>query len=182
MRFPETLLTSEMEEEEELNMKYEEEEDAAPLDIPPTSESGEVEELLDERLILEDDEMVKEEVQDIIVTKQEQIAETLPKYDEVIHLGPWPEIPRAQAQACAQRVEEIKSTFQDDVDMWDTTMVSEYSDEILQYMGELEIQTMPNPDYLDTQVELTTYMLSASAQNVLLTLMKGTCVSALQAD
>ncbi|KZS92347.1 hypothetical protein SISNIDRAFT_412759 [Sistotremastrum niveocremeum HHB9708] len=73
-------------------------------------------------------------------------------------LGPWPQIPRAQADACAKRVAEIQSTFHDEVDMWDTTMVSEYADEILQYMGELEVQTMPNPDYLDTQAELTVNM------------------------
>lgn len=68
-----------------------------------------------------------------------------------------------------QELEIIRSTFQDPVDEWDTTMVSEYSEEIFEYMGKLEVryqgpvgksmctdqpcsqvQSMADPDYMDT--------------------------------
>ena len=41
----------------------------------------------------------------------------------------------------AQRLlEEIKSEFKEELDFWDTTMVSEYSEEIFAYMAELEVR------------------------------------------
>lgn len=49
---------------------------------------------------------------------------------------------------------EIQAEFEDEVDMWDTTMVAEYQEEIFEYMSRLELATMPNPSYMDHQDEL----------------------------
>ena len=58
----------------------------------------------------------------------------------------------------AQRVEEqlatIRSTFKDDVDMFDTTMVAEYADDIFKHMEELELSTLANPQYMKHQSEI----------------------------
>ncbi|KAF2496135.1 nime/cyclinb [Lophium mytilinum] len=52
--------------------------------------------------------------------------------------------------------EEMKDEPQDldKEDMDDPLMVSEYVVEIFEYLKELEISTMPNPDYMDSQNEL----------------------------
>lgn len=40
-------------------------------------------------------------------------------------------------------LDKIRETFEDDVDLFDTTMVAEYSDEIFAYMEELEVRARP---------------------------------------
>ena len=35
----------------------------------------------------------------------------------------------------------IRETFEDEVDPYDTTMVSEYADEIFEYMADLEVRS-----------------------------------------
>lgn len=52
------------------------------------------------------------------------------------------------------QVNAIRDTFKDEVDEWDTTMVSEYADEIFAYMESMEAQCMPNPDYISGQTEI----------------------------
>jgi len=56
-----------------------------------------------------------------------------------------------QAQAV---VEEIKWDDLDREDEADPLMVSEYVVEIFDYLRQLEMQTMPNPNYIDTQRDL----------------------------
>lgn len=48
----------------------------------------------------------------------------------------------------------VRSRFKDDVDMFDTTMVAEYADEIFEHMEYLEGEVMPNPKYMDFQTEI----------------------------
>lgn len=55
---------------------------------------------------------------------------------------------------CREELEAVQSTFYDEVDMMDTTMVAEYADEIFGHMEEMEITTMPNPRYMDFQTEI----------------------------
>ena len=38
-----------------------------------------------------------------------------------------------------KEIEQIRAGFRDEVDMFDTTMVSEYSEEIFEYMSKLEV-------------------------------------------
>lgn len=59
-------------------------------------------------------------------------------------LGPkpgrmWPEVSTERAQRYKREVDEIRETFEDTVDEFDMTMVSEYAEEIFEYMNELEV-------------------------------------------
>ncbi|KAI0925977.1 hypothetical protein AcW1_008262 [Taiwanofungus camphoratus] len=67
----------------------------------------------------------------------------------------WPELNIERAQRYRRQVDGIKETFEENVDEFDITMVSEYSEEIFEYMNELEEDVMPSPDYMDGQTEIT---------------------------
>ncbi|CCM04313.1 uncharacterized protein FIBRA_06484 [Fibroporia radiculosa] len=67
----------------------------------------------------------------------------------------WPEVNTERAERYRREVDEIRESFDDPVDEYDMTMVSEYSEEIFEYMTELEEDVMPNPDYMDGQSEIT---------------------------
>ncbi|KAH6908989.1 cyclin [Coprinopsis sp. MPI-PUGE-AT-0042] len=67
----------------------------------------------------------------------------------------WPEVSTERAQRYQREIQEIRKRFEDEVDMYDTTMVSEYAEEIFEYMEEMEDEVMPNPDYMDGQNEIT---------------------------
>ncbi|KAF7312334.1 Cyclin N-terminal domain-containing protein [Mycena indigotica] len=88
--------------------------------------------------------------------------------DEGTATGPkvvrvWPDITPERALQYEKEVEAIRQAFQDDVDIYDTTMVSEYADEIFEYMNDLEARAffnriesmMPGADYMDHQNEIT---------------------------
>ena len=51
----------------------------------------------------------------------------------------WPDIDTDRAMRHYREVSEIQQAFEDEVDIFDTTMVSEYSDEIFKYMSDLEV-------------------------------------------
>lgn len=51
----------------------------------------------------------------------------------------WPELNIERAQRYRRQVDGIKETFEENVDEFDITMVSEYSEEIFEYMNELEV-------------------------------------------
>ena len=51
----------------------------------------------------------------------------------------WPDVDTDKAVRHYKEVTDIQRTYQDEVDIFDTTMVSEYSDEIFKYMSELEV-------------------------------------------
>ncbi|KAF7985748.1 hypothetical protein HWV62_2370 [Athelia sp. TMB] len=67
----------------------------------------------------------------------------------------WPEVSTDRRARYRHEVDAIKEVFEDSVDMFDTTMVSEYSEDIFQYMEELEESVMPSPDYMSSQNEIT---------------------------
>ncbi|KZT29886.1 A/B/D/E cyclin [Neolentinus lepideus HHB14362 ss-1] len=67
----------------------------------------------------------------------------------------WPEVSTEQGKRYKQELESIKATFEDEVDIYDTTMVSEYSEDIFQYMADLEEEMMPGADYMSGQTEIT---------------------------
>ncbi|PPQ69161.1 hypothetical protein CVT26_003535 [Gymnopilus dilepis] len=67
----------------------------------------------------------------------------------------WPEVATERAKRYQRELQAIRERFEDEVDMHDTTMVSEYSDEIFEYMADLEEEVMPNPDYMDGQNEIS---------------------------
>lgn len=51
----------------------------------------------------------------------------------------WPEISTSRRVRCEKEVRAIREIFHDEVDMYDTTMVSEYAEEIFEYMCDLEV-------------------------------------------
>ena len=51
----------------------------------------------------------------------------------------WPEASPERTERYRRQVQAIRDVFVDEPDMHDTTMVSEYSEEIFQYMSELEV-------------------------------------------
>lgn len=62
--------------------------------------------------------------------------------EEVMYERPsrcWPEVSTARATKFRKEVDDIKEIFQDEIDEEDTTMVSEYANEIFEYMNELEV-------------------------------------------
>ncbi|KIM39776.1 hypothetical protein M413DRAFT_74410 [Hebeloma cylindrosporum] len=67
----------------------------------------------------------------------------------------WPEVPTERAQKYKKEIQSVRERFEDDVDLHDTTMVSEYAEEIFEYMCDLEEEVMPNPDYMDGQNEIS---------------------------
>lgn len=51
----------------------------------------------------------------------------------------WPEVSTDRALRYQKEVQSIRERFEDEVDMYDTTMVSEYAEEIFEYMCDLEV-------------------------------------------
>lgn len=66
----------------------------------------------------------------------------------------WLRMSEEAAAAAEQELAMVRSAFKDDVDMFDTTMVAEYADEIFAHMERLEDSVMPNPRYMDFQTEI----------------------------
>ncbi|KZT73157.1 hypothetical protein DAEQUDRAFT_509774 [Daedalea quercina L-15889] len=70
----------------------------------------------------------------------------------------WPEISIERAQRYQREIDEIRHAYKDPVDEFDTTMVSEYAEDIFDYMNDLEDDVMPNPEYMDGQSEINWQM------------------------
>ncbi|KAK2460884.1 hypothetical protein APHAL10511_007354 [Amanita phalloides] len=70
------------------------------------------------------------------------------------HPRMWPDMDTALLDRCQRRVEAVRETYEDVVNMYDTSMVSEYSDDIFEYMAKLEESVMPNPNYMAGQSEI----------------------------
>jgi molecular chaperone GrpE (heat shock protein) len=51
----------------------------------------------------------------------------------------WPDVSTERALQYQKEVQAIREAFQDDVDIYDTTMVSEYAEDIFEYMNDLEV-------------------------------------------
>ncbi|WVR07423.1 hypothetical protein IAU60_004464 [Kwoniella sp. DSM 27419] len=66
----------------------------------------------------------------------------------------WLRMTEEEAYAAQEQLDMVRATFKDDVDMFDTTMVAEYADEIFGHMEQLEESVMPNPRYMDFQTEI----------------------------
>lgn len=74
--------------------------------------------------------------------------------DEEADLHDWTVLsPDAQDQATME-LESIRAVFKDDIDLFDTTMVAEYADDIFAHMEEMEKSVMPNPNYMEHQTEI----------------------------
>ncbi|KDQ57168.1 hypothetical protein JAAARDRAFT_130975 [Jaapia argillacea MUCL 33604] len=67
----------------------------------------------------------------------------------------WPDVSTEHAKRYEREIDAIRATFEDEVDPYDTTMVSEYSEDIFHYMENLEDDMMPSADYMAGQTEIT---------------------------
>lgn len=66
----------------------------------------------------------------------------------------WLRMTDEEAYTCQSELDRVLTTFHDDVDMFDTTMVAEYADDIFRHMEDLEVSTLPHPRYMDFQTEI----------------------------
>ncbi|RXW21050.1 hypothetical protein EST38_g4810 [Candolleomyces aberdarensis] len=98
----------------------------------------------------------EEEVEAMVgVDSEHDIPEATASPEERKQVRIWPEVSTNRRQQYEREVREVRKHFEEEVDMYDTTMVSEYADDIFQYMEELEEEIMPNPDYMEGQNEIT---------------------------
>ena len=93
-------------------------------------------------------DIVEEECVQVVDDRDEQLATHQGELDELDeddlpleHV--WPELSPEAARRYKNEIDRINATFHDEIDMFDTTMVSEYSDEIFEYMEKLEVCTPP---------------------------------------
>lgn len=93
-----------------------------PIIIEPEPSLDEVEAMVDDV----DDYLEEEEVEAAAVDE--------PRGPRI-----WPELGTARAHKFHAEIERIRETFEDEVDPLDTTMVSEYAEDIFEYMQELEV-------------------------------------------
>ncbi|CAK5268555.1 unnamed protein product [Mycena citricolor] len=111
------------------------------------------------------DDENEEHAEDMAVVEEEDVQDELEDdddddLDEAIALAPveprqWPDITPERALQYRKEVQAVRDTFQDDVDIYDTTMVSEYAEDIFEYMSDLEEKMMPASNYMDHQNEIT---------------------------
>jgi hypothetical protein len=62
----------------------------------------------------------------------------------------WPDISPERYGRYRREIDAIRENFEDEVDMLDTTMVSEYADEIFEYMNELEVCNVILASFIET--------------------------------
>jgi hypothetical protein len=87
------------------------------------------------------------------VGEDEEDDEELGDLDEVDDDN-WTLLSPTEMAHAAQELVEIRAHFQDEIDMFDTTMVAEYADDIFAHMEAMEDAVMPNPKYMDFQTEI----------------------------
>lgn len=66
----------------------------------------------------------------------------------------WTALSPGAVNEAEMQLDMVRSTFQDEVDEFDTTMVAEYADDIFAHMEAMELTVMPNPNYMDHQTEI----------------------------
>lgn len=90
--------------------------------------------------------------EDEVVGEDEEFDE--PEMEDEEDEEDWLRTTEDEAARAALELDDVRSRFKDEVDLFDTTMVAEYADDIFEYMEKLELTTMPNPRYMDFQTEI----------------------------
>lgn len=96
-------------------------------------------------------QLAEDELMEDVTSEEEEEEEEEDEDD-------WLRMSDEEVNTCAFELERVQSTFQDEVDMFDTTMVAEYADDIFAHMEELELSTLPHPRYMDFQTEIEWYV------------------------
>ncbi|KAL4072581.1 cyclin-like protein [Scleroderma yunnanense] len=136
-------------------------ETAVPVIIPTEEEKEndmdiEIAEILEPEADPELSIINEKEVEDMVDVQQTEgvdVAQDLAAQTKSPRI--WPDVDTERAMRHYREVSDVQRTFEDEVDVYDTTMVSEYADEIFKYMSDLEDDVMPNPDYMEAQNEIT---------------------------
>ncbi|KAL1918048.1 uncharacterized protein VTP21DRAFT_3314 [Calcarisporiella thermophila] len=87
-----------------------------------------------------------------VVAKEEEESAEAPVDDEDMEVDV--NKPADTSNSTEAEQNEEANEFEDEDDYLDTTMVAEYATEIFQYMRELELRYMPDPDYMERQTEV----------------------------
>lgn len=110
-----------------------EEEKEADMDI-------EVAEILDPEADPELSIINEKEVEDMVDIQQMEVIDIVQEgAAQTRSPRIWPDVDTERAMRHYKEISEIQQTFEDEVDVYDTTMVSEYADEIFKYMSDLEV-------------------------------------------
>jgi G2/mitotic-specific cyclin 2 len=148
-------------------------EGVAHLDRP--DDDMEVEDTHDVRPNSIDDVVVvsDEELENMIDERDRaEVAENLGHVEADVSEYIWPDVSPNRATKYQREVEKVQATFDAQDELYDTTMCSEYADDIFQYMGDLQVRCrypfsvlgcsdfekdaiMPSPNYMDAQNEIT---------------------------
>lgn len=119
---------------------------------PPVVEDDDEQSMDIEEVVLED----PRELMDAIREVETMIEDEYQRYDDHTEYI-WPEASPERAERYRRQVQAIRDVFEDEPDMYDTTMVSEYAEEIFQYMSELEVGLLvhyPSPQSLRWEIRL----------------------------
>lgn len=104
----------------------------------PVAVPEEIDESEDESMDIEQDDVVAKEVE-AMVDEHDELQDDEREADPIPVTRIWPELSPEAAARYRNEIERIQATFNDEVDMFDTTMVSEYAEEIFEYMEKLEV-------------------------------------------
>jgi len=101
--------------------------------------------------IVEEDSLIlhEQEIEEMVAVDTEDEQDILP--EQQMRAKPvrvWPEVDTAKATKFRTEIDDIREVFQDEIDEEDTTMVSEYANEIFEYMTELEVRSPSYPSSL----------------------------------
>jgi hypothetical protein len=138
-------------------------------DIEPSGNDGEGSE--EEMMGVEQAVTIEEQTTAADVTVKVPAIEE-EEEEEESHEDNWTMASPATQASYQRQLEKIRATFKDEVDEWDATMVSEYAEEIFEYMAKLEVSSqvrrtcisvltpflqmecLPDPDYISQQTEI----------------------------
>jgi hypothetical protein len=86
----------------------------------------------------DDNEKLAEEVEAIVNARAEPEAEEEhEKHEKPVRV--WPELATERANRYKRELDSIREHFEEEIEAEDTTMVSEYADEIFKYMSDIEV-------------------------------------------
>ncbi|WVQ68207.1 uncharacterized protein L199_006414 [Kwoniella botswanensis] len=113
------------------------------MDVDPSKSTAAAQMQMPMQMLTVDEEAYEDESEEEMEDEEEEEDEE-----------DWLRMSEEDAYRAQEQLDMIRSTFKDDVDLFDTTMVAEYADEIFNHMEVLEESVMPNPRYMDFQTEI----------------------------
>jgi hypothetical protein len=84
--------------------------------------------------------VVKEQEEEPMIMEESEPEDQMEPSTAVKPPRIWPEFATEPTHRFKDEVQAIRESYHDVVDMYDTTMVSEYAEEIFEYMGDLEVR------------------------------------------